>query len=320
MKIAVDAMGGDLGPEEIVKGVAEAAKRGTHIVLVGAQKMVEPMLQQYSTNSHVSIHDAPEVIGFEETPTKAVRRKTNSSIVAGIDLLKRGQVSAFVSAGHTGAVVTAAVLNLGRAKGVQRPALAILFPTMAGPALILDIGANSDCKPQFLMGFAQMGNSYALNALRIPHPRVGLLSNGEESCKGNRLVRQAHKMLENSKLNFVGNLEGKDIIRGNADVVVTDGFTGNIMIKAIEGFGELIFQMLARSLNGKNGSNQEGASSFKTAVGEMTKRLDWSEHGGAVLLGVKGTVVVAHGRSRANAITNAIRNARLAADRLPSTS
>jgi len=135
MKIAVDAMGGDLGPEEIVKGAAEAAKRGTHIVLVGAQKTVEPMLEGYSTNSHVSIHDAPDIIGFDESPTKAVRRKTHSSIVAGIDLLKRGEVSAFVSAGHTGAVVTAAVLNLGRAKGVQRPALAVLFPTMAGPAL-----------------------------------------------------------------------------------------------------------------------------------------------------------------------------------------
>ena len=324
MKIAVDAMGGDMGPDEIVKGAAEAAQRGTHIVLVGAEKIIYPMLKQYSVNSHVSIVDAPEVIGFEETPTKAVRRKRHSSIVMGMDLVNKGEAAAFVSAGHTGAVVTAAILHLGKAKGVVRPALGILFPTMTGPALILDIGANSDCKPQFLLGFARLGHDYANKALNMPHPRIGLLSNGEECSKGNRLVRESHKLLENSKLNFVGNLEGKDIMRGNADVVVTDGFTGNIMIKTIEGFGEMIFQMIRTSLNGrKGGDSPEKAApalseTAKAAIADMIKRLDWSEHGGAVLLGVRGSVVVAHGRSKARAITNAIRVAHVAAERLPS--
>ncbi|MDO8472651.1 MAG: phosphate acyltransferase PlsX [Dehalococcoidia bacterium] len=327
MKIAVDAMGGDLAPDEIIKGAAEAASKGTHIILVGAENIISPILKQYSTNSHVTIVDAPQVIGFEETATKAVRRKQHSSIVMGIDLVKNGEAAAFVSAGHTGAVVTAAILHLGKAKGVIRPALGILFPTMAGSTLILDIGANSDCKPQFLLGFARLGHEYASQALRIANPRIGLLSNGEECTKGNRLVRDAHKMLENCKLNFVGNLEGKDVMRGNADVVVTDGFTGNTMIKTIEGFGELIFHMIGDSISkldteaAAKGSGQlSSASALKPAIAAMWKRLDWSEHGGAVLLGVKGSVVVAHGRSKAKAISNAIRVARIAADRVTEAS
>ncbi|MBI2856676.1 MAG: phosphate acyltransferase PlsX, partial [Chloroflexi bacterium] len=255
--------------------------------------------------------------------TRAVRRKRLSSIVAGIDLVKRDKAAAFVSAGSTGAVVSAAILNLGKAKGVPRPALAVLFPTMAGPALVLDVGANSDCKPHFLAGFANLGHNYAAHALRIPNPRVALLSNGEEALKGNKLVRQAHKMLQGSKLNFVGNVEGKDIVRGAADVVITDGFTGNAVLKAIEGFSELIFFMLRSSLDGKGPSSDSGSSSslaFKAAVADMTRRLDWSEYGGAVLLGVKGNVVVAHGRSGAKAMTNAIRMARLAADNLSAVS
>lgn len=326
MKIAVDAMGGDLAPDEIIKGAAEAASRGTHIILVGAEKIISPMLKQYSTNSHVTIVDAPQVIGFEETATNAVRRKQHSSVVMGIDLVKSGEAAAFVSAGHTGAVVTAAILNLGKAKGVMRPALGILFPTMSGTTLILDIGANSDCKPQFLLGFARLGHEYASQALSMTNPRIGLLSNGEECCKGNRLVRDAHKLLENSKLNFIGNLEGKDVMRGNADVVVTDGFTGNTMIKTIEGFGELIFQMMGDSLakldsdSAAKGSGVSASGAIKPAIAAMKKRLDWSEYGGAVLLGVKGSVVVAHGRSKAKAITNAIRVARVAAERVASAS
>ncbi|MBI2958441.1 MAG: phosphate acyltransferase PlsX [Chloroflexi bacterium] len=320
MKIAVDAMGGDLAPDEIIKGAADAARKGTHIVLVGAEKAIHPLLRQYSTNSHVSIVDAPQTIGFEETATKAVRRKHHSSIVMGIDLVKSGEAAAFVSAGHTGAVVTAAILNLGKAKGVVRPALGVLFPTMAGTTLILDIGANSDCKPHFLLGFARLGAEYAVKALNIPNPRIGLLSNGEECTKGNRLVRDAHKLLENARLNFVGNVEGKDIVRGKADVVVTDGFTGNIMIKAIEGFGELVFHMLGGAAgSAEPGGKPHYGETMKAPLSDMSRRVDWSEHGGAVLLGVKGSVVVAHGRSKAKAITNAIRVARVAAERVPST-
>ncbi len=328
MKIAVDAMGGDLAPDEIIKGAADAAQKGTHIILVGAENVIYPMLMQYSTNSHVSIVDAPQVIGFEETATKAVRRKQHSSIVMGIDLVRSGEAAAFVSAGHTGAVVTAAILHLGKAKGVVRPALAVLLPTMAGQTLVLDIGANADCKPHFLLGFARLGNEYASNALGIVNPRIGLLSNGEECSKGNKLVRESHKLLENSKLNFIGNMEGKDIMRGNADVVITDGFTGNTMIKTIEGLGEMIFHILgsAQSANSPAesgaapGASQSGnGQQWKSTLSGMTKRLDWSEHGGAVLLGVRGGIVVAHGRSKAKAIANAIRVARVAAKSLEET-
>ena len=243
MKIAVDAMGGDHAPEETVKGATEAARRGTHIILVGRQAVINPLLEQYGTGQYVSVVDAPDVIGYDEVPTRAVRRKTHSSIVVGMNLLKHGEASGFVSAGNTGAVVASSIFMLGKARGVMRPALATYLPTMTGSALLLDIGANSDCKPQFLNNFAHLGDTYAREALRIPRPRVGLLSNGEEAVKGNRLVRQTHKMLTGSKLNFVGNVEGKDLIRGGADVIVTDGFTGNTVLKAVEGVGELVFQV-----------------------------------------------------------------------------
>lgn len=283
------------------------------------------MLKEYSTNSHVSLVDAPQVIGYEESPTKAVRRKKHSSIVAGIDLVKNGEASAFVSAGHTGAVVSAAIFNIGKARGVPRPALAVILPTTGGPVLLLDVGANSDCKPHFLVGFANLGQAYAANVLRIPNPRVGLLSNGEEANKGNKLAQQTHKSLAGNKnLNFIGNVEGKDIMKGVADVVVTDGFTGNAVLKTIEGFSEFIFEVLQSSMNGKTPA-EAGADAtpsspgFKAAIADMTRRLDWSEYGGAVLLGIKGNVVVAHGRSRSKAIASAIRMAKLAADRLPPT-
>ena len=320
MKIAVDAMGGDHAPEETVKGATEAARRGTHIILVGRQAVINPLLEQYGTGQYVSVVDAPDVIGYDEVPTRAIRRKTQSSVVVGMDLLKRGEASGFVSAGNTGAVVASSIFMLGKARGVMRPALATYLPTMTGSALLLDIGANSDCKPQFLNNFAHLGDTYAREALRIPRPRVGLLSNGEEAVKGNRLVRQTHKMLTGSKLNFVGNVEGKDLIRGGADVIVTDGFTGNTVLKAVEGVGELVFQVLHRSFNGNQGvKSLVHTAHFKTAVEDIGRRLDWSEHGGAVLLGVKGTVIVAHGRSRAKAVVNAIRMARVAAERMPTT-
>ncbi|MDP6495571.1 MAG: phosphate acyltransferase PlsX [Dehalococcoidia bacterium] len=320
MKIAVDAMGGDHAPEETVKGATEAARRGTHIILVGRQAVINPLLEQYGTGQYVSVVDAPDVIGYDEVPTRAVRRKTHSSIVVGMNLLKHGEASGFVSAGNTGAVVASSIFMLGKARGVIRPALATYLPTMTGSALLLDIGANSDCKPQFLSNFAHLGDTYAREALRIPRPRVGLLSNGEEAIKGNRLVRQTHKILKGSKLNFVGNVEGKDLIRGGADVIVTDGFTGNTVLKAVEGVGELVFQVLHRSFNGNQGvKSLVHTAHFKTAVEDIGRRLDWSEHGGAVLLGVKGTVIVAHGRSRAKAVVNAIRMARVAAERMPTT-
>ena len=322
MKIAVDAMGGDLAPYEIIKGSVAAAQKDTLIVLVGNAKVVTPMLKEYSSNSYISLVDAPQVIGYDDSPTKAVRRKKHSSIVAGIDLVKKGDVDAFVSAGHTGAVATAAILNLGRAKGVPRPALAAILPSVAGPVLLLDIGANSDCKPQFLAGFANLGHTYAANVLRIDSPRIGLLSNGEEANKGTKLVRSVHKLLETSKLNFVGNVEGKDLMKGEVDVVITDGFTGNAVLKTIEGFAEFIFATIRRSTETAGDEKpRDGAMdpAVQHAIASMSKKLDWSEHGGAILLGIKGNVVVAHGRSRAKAITSAIRMAKLAVDRLPPT-
>ncbi len=307
MKIAVDAMGGDYAPTEIVKGAIEAAQEAkTEIVLVGNKIVVQPLLQEYSpANSQLSLVDAPEVISPEEHPTKAVRTKRYSSIMVGINMLRPGEASAFVSAGSTGAIVTASALLLGKIKGVERPAITILLPTPTSFSLLLDVGANVDCKPAFLVNFAQLGKIYMEKVFNIKNPRVGLLTTGEEKMKGNRLCRESHKLLKDSNLNFVGNIEGKDIARGLVDVIVTDGFTGNMVLKVIEGLGETIFDFFEQILTSDT-RFQETAPLFKPVLGAFAKKLDYSEQGGAPLLGVNGNVIIAHGRSRSKAIKNAI--------------
>lgn len=307
MKIAVDAMGGDHAPSEIVKGAIEAAQENRiQIVLVGDTTIIQPLLQNHpSANSQISLVNAPEVITPEEHPTKAVRTKRHSSIIVGLNMLRHGEASAFVSAGSTGAIVSASVFVLGKINGVERPALTILLPTPSSLSLLLDVGANADCKPAFLVNFAQLGKIYMEKVFNIKNPRVGLLTTGEEKMKGNRLCRESHKLLAASTLNFVGNVEGKDIARGLVDVIVTDGFTGNMVLKVIEGLGEIIFDFFEQILTSET-RFRETAPLFKPVLGAFAKKLDYSEQGGAPLLGVNGNVIVAHGRSRAKAIKNAI--------------
>lgn len=313
MRIAVDAMGGDHAPREVVLGAAQAVReRGVDVVLVGRNGAVESELKGLDLN--LPIINANEVVGFDEAPTKAVRSKRDSSIVVGVKLVKEGQVSAFVSAGNSGAVMTAALLTLGSVEGIDRPALGFLFPPPWPQVLFLDVGANVDCRPGQILQFARMGSAYMERLFRIERPRIGLLSNGEESGKGNRLVREGHRLLKESGLNFVGNVEGRDIVTGVVDVVVTDGFTGNVVLKANEGMSEYMLLSLRQKLASRL-YFRIAAFFLEPALRSFTRKLEYSEYGGAPLLGVNGNVVVAHGRSDATAIKNAVFIAQEAAKR-----
>jgi glycerol-3-phosphate acyltransferase PlsX len=304
MKIGLDAMGGDHAPRETVKGaVAAAREHGVEVVLVGRSGPIESELK--ACRWELPILHANEVVGADESPAKAVRSKQDSSIVVGTNLLKNGDVNAFVSAGNTGAVAAAALFALGRIEGVERPAIGFLFSTPMFSVLMLDVGANSDCKPNQLLQFARMGSAYMERLCDIERPKIGLLSIGEEETKGNRLVRDGHALLRESGLNFVGNVEGKDMFNGTVDVVVTDGFTGNVVLKTSEGFSEFTFRLLRQKIASRPQYRIAGFF-LKPAVRALTKRLEYSEYGGAPLLGVNGNVILAHGRSDANAIKNAI--------------
>ena len=308
IKIALDAMGGDHAPREVVRGAAKALREHElELVLVGPGDILPRELKKYkSDRSRISIYEANDVVTMEDNPTSAMRRKKDSSIAAGMNLLHSGQVSAFVSAGNTGAIVMTALLTLGKQEGIERPALGIALPAPSGTVLFLDVGANADCRPSFLLQFAYMGSVCVKRALGIDNPRVGLLSSGEEEGKGNKLVREAHQLLKESELNFIGNVESKDVHKGIADVVVTDGFTGNVVVKAAEGMGE-IFLSLSK-LRATDHRYRRSVSlllrpALKAAEGRL---LDFSGHGVALLLGVKGSVIVAHGRSEADGIRRAI--------------
>ncbi len=311
MRIAIDAMGGDHAPEEMIKGALEAVGYpGVEIVLVGKEALLRPRIDGLRRRtSSLSIIDAQEVVTTHESPLQAVKSKPDSSIAVGMSLVKGGEVSAFVSAGNTGAVAATAHLSLGLADGVERMALGLIYHAVSGPTLLLDVGANADCRPSFLVQFAHMGSAYIERMWGIPRPRVALLSIGEEESKGNRLVQQSHQLLKATKLNFVGNVEGNSLNRGLADVIVTDGFTGNVVLKAIEGFGEAMAQSFSRNLSAK--PHLKIASFFlRGSMRALARRMDYSETGGAFLLGVKGNVIVAHGRSQAKAIASAISLAR----------
>lgn len=312
MRIAVDASGGDYAPHEIVKGAIKAAQEyeDLEITLVGNKQVLHVLAGRHIKKRQVITVDARETIDFHESPVKAVRSKPKSSIVVGINLVKNGSAAAFVSAGNTGAVLTAAFLILGNIEGVERPALCSvidIIPT-AQPCLLIDSGVNADCRPNHLVEFAHLGNIYAKKLLGIDSPRIGLLNNGEEEKKGNRLTQMSHNLLKKTGLNFIGNIEGQDILRRTADVVVTDGFTGNVVLKTIEGLGDTFLFSLrqigqlssaAYHVRGRTLLHDIGLSSWVT-------RMDYREHGGACLLGVNGTVIVAHGRSQSKAIKNAI--------------
>jgi len=316
MKIALDAMGGERAPQAVVRGAVEACRHQCgEIVLVGKEGAIRAELAKHHLKDlPIAIVNASEAVEPHEHPTQSVRNKPDSSIVVGMHLLKKGEVSAFVSAGNSGAVMAAALLILGRIEGVERPALSHIYSTPWHSVLLLDMGANADCKPSFLVQFAQMGSVYMEKVFGVERPRVGLLSNGEEESKGNQLVRESHKLLKNTSLNFVGNVEGNNIANGVADVLVTDGFTGNVMLKTGEGLGEMVLRSLKQG-PAKRPHLKISALFLGPALRAVLSGLDYAEHGGAPLLGVNGSVVIAHGRSDARAIENAVFTAKQATER-----
>jgi len=316
MKIVLDAMGGDIGPAVNVEAaVASARERGYEIVLVGKQDLLRPLLvQQQTAGLTLPIVHASEVIEMDEHPAAAVKAKKNSSMAVGIDLVKRGEADAFVTMGNTGGAFATALLNLGRIRGIQRAALSTAYPTIKGWSLLLDIGANADCKPEYLQQFALMGSLYAERVMAVRNPRVALVSNGEEETKGSQLVQEAHQLLKKAPIQFIGNAEGKDIPAGMADVYVTDGFTGNVIIKLSEGLGGMIKQMLREEIM-RTAPGKLGGLLIKDAVRRMGQRTDYEEIGGAPLLGVDGVVIIGHGRSNARAIQSAIRVAAQAVEK-----
>ena len=307
----LDAMGGDHAPQVTVEGgVLAAQELGLEVVLVGREEAIRRELAKYETGGlSLSVVHASQVIKMEDKPATAVKAKKDSSMVVGMDLVKRGEAQAFVSAGNSGGLMVAALFRLGRIKGIQRPALSAIFVSREGPLCILDVGANTDCKPLYLLQFAIMGSVYMERVLGVEKPRVGIISTGEEEGKGNQLVLDTYPLLKESGLNFIGNVEGKDVFSGLADVVVTDGFTGNVMVKLTEGaagfLGEVIEEEIKRSP-----LTALGGLLAKPAFSRMKKRLDYSEYGGAPLLGVNGVVIVGHGRSNAKAVKNALRMAK----------
>ena len=318
MIIAVDASGGEYAPHEIVKGAIKAAQEfGVNIALVGNKSVLHVLAGKQVKKLNLTIVGASQTIGFHEHPMDAIKNKPHSSIVVGINLIKEGRASAFVSAGNTGAVLCAALLNLGKIEGVERPALASLVGlNRSAPAILIDAGANADCRPSHLLQFAHLGSTYVQNIFGIDLPRIGLLSNGEEETKGNRLTVESHQLLKKSELNFIGNIEGNDIAKGTADVIVSDGFTGNIVIKTVEGLGDS-FIKLRQSSDASNGRQRLRGRALLADVGLgfLVKGIDFREYGGACLLGVKGNVIVSHGRSQARAIKNAIGLAKRTAER-----
>ncbi len=317
IKVALDVMGGDLGPDEVVRGAALAvAELGVEVVLVGPDAVVNAAVSANAEayRNKFTIVNAPEVVEMGESPSKSFRQKKESSIRVGLELLKSGRVDAFVSAGNTGAVMTASTLVLGRIEGVERPALAAILPSKKGPFVMLDMGASVDSKASHLVQFSRMGISYSRLVLGLESPRVGLLNIGEETEKGNQLTQTTHELLQaDESVNFVGNVEGKYILSGIVDVVVTDGFVGNSMLKFGEGTVDLFFEFFKTEAR-RNWRSLLGLLLLKSSLKEFQKRYDYSEYGGAPLLGVNGVSVVAHGRSDANAIKNAVRQARDAVD------
>ncbi len=311
MKIVLDAMGSDGYPEpELVAAVSAAETWGEEILLVGKESLLAPRLAELNKrNAPVRIVDAPDVLEMDEKPVEAARRKPKNSMAVGLELVKSGEGQAFVSAGNTGGVMFNAVRTLRRIDGVQRPAMTVLFPVKGGRAVVLDTGANVDCRPEFLLQFAVMGSVYAQKVLGLEKPRVGLLSNGEEPGKGSQLVKDTHPLLVQSGLNFVGNIEGKEIFNGSVDVVVTDGFTGNILLKSSEAIGKFLLDTIKEQLMSSTIA-KIGGMLVKPSLKGVKKLMDPSEIGAAPMLGVDGLVLVSHGRSDAKAMTSSIRVAR----------
>src|SRR5436305_6968798 len=312
VRIALDAMGGDHAPSEVVKGaLLAAAEFAVEIILVGQEDVVRRELGAAgsTTPRNIDVVDAREIVTMEDTALAPLRRKRNSSVRVCANLVAEGRADAFVSAGNTGATWTSARAVMGMIEGVSRPALATVLPSIKGHTLLLDVGANVDTKPSHLREFAVMGHFYAQMLFNIDAPRVGLLSIGEEEGKGNELTKETYRVLKETGLNFIGNAEGRDVYNGNADVVVCDGFIGNVVLKASEALGEMITRTIREELM-RNLRRKIGGLLAKNAFDELKARMDYSEYGRAPLLGVKGGCIVCHGRSNAKAIKNALRVAR----------
>lgn len=310
-------MGGDHAPGEIVAGALRAREElGVDILLVGDPQQIEAVLPPKTNLGQVEIVTAEEAIAMDEEPLNAVRRKRKASINVAMDLVKQQKADAVFSAGHSGAAMASALLRLGRLPGIERPAIGTVFPTIiAGkPVLVLDVGANVDCRPKFLEQFGVMGSAYSQYVLGTTEPKVGLLNIGEEDSKGNDAAVRAHQMLrENSQINFIGNAEGRDVLSGRFDVIVCDGFVGNVLLKFAEAVGEVILQILREELpQGLHG--QIGSALLKPNLKRIKQRMDHAEHGGALLLGVAGVCLIGHGSSQAPSVFNAIRLAKEAVD------
>ncbi len=317
--VALDVMGGDNAPGETVLGAVQAAREyGIGVYLVGQETAIRAELAKHETTGlDLPIIHTDEFIEMGEHPADAVRRKKQSSLSLALELVRDGKALGAASAGNSGAMMAAALFTLKRIQGVERPAIGGIMPTRTGVCYLLDIGANTDCKPEYLQQFAFMGSVYMQRVFKIQSPRVGLLSNGEEETKGNKQVLETHPLLKSNAemlgLNFVGNVEGRDIFQGHADVVVCDGFVGNVVLKASEGLAETIISLMREQMT-STPINKLAAAVLRPALRKVFKRLDYSEFGGVPLLGVNGSAVISHGRSNAKAIKNALRVARQTAE------
>ncbi|NGZ10919.1 MAG: phosphate acyltransferase PlsX [Nitrospira sp. LK70] len=311
MKIALDAVGGDYGPAPCVEGAFQAVKEcDVEVILVGDETTLNQERERQSCHdSRISIRHASQVVEMHESPAVVARKKRGSSIWVATELVKHGHADAVVSPGNTGASMVASFFVLGLMKGVERPAIATSLPTLSGEAIMLDVGANVDCTAKHLEQFALMGNEYGKHLLRKPNPRVGLLSIGEEDSKGNEVTKEAFKLLKGSSMNFVGNVEGRDVYSGIADIVVCDGFIGNVALKISEGVAAMIKRLLLKEISGRF----LGRLAYPLISGplmNLKRKIDYAEFGGAPLLGVNGITMICHGRSSAKAIKNAIRRAK----------
>lgn len=308
-RIAIDVMGSDRGPSVVVEGAVQASKElNALLILVGKKEIIERELSKYGRLPNIEIVNAPEHISMRDGILKILKR-AGTSIRKAIELVKEGVAGGVVSAGNTAAVMALSKTILGSIEGIERPALAVVIPTQQGSTLLLDVGANADCKPNNLLQFAIMGSVFMKKLVGVESPRIALMSIGEEEEKGNELIKESISLFKNSNLNFIGNVEGKDLYKGLADVIVCDGFTGNVALKVSEGTAEILLSLLKREI-GKNLWAKIGYLFMKRSLKKFRKNVDYSSYGGALLLGVKGIAIVGHGRSDSNAIKNAIKVAR----------
>ncbi|MBI2842462.1 MAG: phosphate acyltransferase PlsX [Armatimonadetes bacterium] len=315
MKIAVDAMGGDHAPAEIVKGAAGAiALYDVEIALVGDEQAIAAHLPKHlSSDRRIQIRHTPDSIAMEDS-VNCVRTKPKASVVVAADMVKSGEADALITLGNTAAAMAVAALKLGRVPGIERPAIATILPSLKSGTILLDAGATADCTPDNLLQFAVMGSIYAERVMKKTNPRVALLSIGEEPSKGNELTKATHQILRSAGLNFIGNVEGKDMFSGAADVIVADGFVGNVALKASEGLGEFVMELLKEEL-GRHKLTRIPLFFLLPSISRLKKRVDYTEYGGAPLLGVNGICIIGHGRSNAKAVISAIRIAKEAVDR-----